>query len=213
MKDLRRDDHRDHKKAKESAEIALIRKKIEQINWLKQKSVLELADLLGQHKEKHPQLLAAIMPDAKSQILMNPHFFKHLEQIERQDPINKKVEEVRQFITALKSQTYERHMFSDGQDRTPSPVLTRNGKRRRNQLSRSIAVNPTNATSLGLSGSEVPSGALFAHSKLNELNQRSTMRGTLSSLELSPGTSLKKHKLRGSRMAEELLFNTRLQTI
>jgi hypothetical protein len=79
-------------------------------------------------------------------------------------------------------------------------------------------VNPTNASSLGLSASELPSGGWFGNSRLNnKLNLVSTKRGTLSSLdevETQPPESGGK-KISGSKMADELLFGPvgRLQTI
>jgi len=44
-----------------------------------------------------------IHPDVKIQLLNNPHFFKNLEILERKDPINQKVKDIKNFILAMKS--------------------------------------------------------------------------------------------------------------
>ena len=48
--DLRRADHKEHAKETEKEIDAKIVKRIEQINWLKTKSVLDLAELIELHK-------------------------------------------------------------------------------------------------------------------------------------------------------------------
>ena len=49
---MTRDDHLDHHQLRYIKENKEILARIEKINWLKQKSVLELGELLAQHKDK-----------------------------------------------------------------------------------------------------------------------------------------------------------------
>lgn len=62
--DQRRDDHPDHHKTSSNQGVLkqnqVVSKKLEEINWLKNKSVLELGDLIKEHLDKQPQLLAML---------------------------------------------------------------------------------------------------------------------------------------------------------
>ena len=79
---------------------------LKEVNWIKQKSVLDLSELIRKHMNKQPELLAMIQPDIKQNLLYNPLLMKTLDQLERADPINQRVKEIKQFITALKQDTF-----------------------------------------------------------------------------------------------------------
>ena len=104
--DIRREDHESHKKPskklKKEQENGKILAEIEKINWLKNKSMLDLSELIAKHDKRHPELLAMLQPDLKSQLLHDPAVLKSLDQLERQDPINKRVGEIKDFIKGLK---------------------------------------------------------------------------------------------------------------
>lgn len=65
-----------------------IQQKLDQLNWIKNKSMLDLTDLMNVHMDKQPQLLAALQPDIKKNLLYNPALIKTIDQLERQDPLN-----------------------------------------------------------------------------------------------------------------------------
>jgi len=141
--DSRRDDHPEHGRPKPK-NLALDEQKdktmlddVEELNYLKNRSVLNLSELIYKHRQRQPQLIAMISPDVKHQLLTDPHFFKGLQQLERQDPINQRVKDVKKFILAMKQQTYDKHFFSQSKD------LQRQA-RRLNPTSRSIVVEDKN---------------------------------------------------------------------
>jgi len=119
--DIRREDHESHKKppkiSKKEQENGKVLAEIEKINWLKNKSMLDLSELIAKHDKRQPELLAMLQPDLKSQLLNDPAVLKSFEQLERQDPINKRVGEVKDFIKAIKDKKYADKVFFSREDR------------------------------------------------------------------------------------------------
>lgn len=115
IKDLRRTDHHTHDKAvptKKELENQKILDQLEKIEWLKNKSMLDLSELIRKHKDRQPQLFSILQPGIKKQLLHNPTLIKSLESIEHQDPVNKRAAEIKKFLQLLNADKYERkHLF------------------------------------------------------------------------------------------------------
>lgn len=143
--DQRRDDHSEHQRKKVSEMTTAERSEksmlddIHMLNFLKKRSVLNLSELIDKHRDRQPQLIAALSPNIKQQLMTDPHFFKSLQILENQDPINKKVKDVKQFITAMKQQTYDKHFLGSTIDHTSTWSKA-------NSLSRSIVVDGGNSS-------------------------------------------------------------------
>ena len=65
--DLRRDDHKNHKKQflspalrKQERENKKILEQLAKINWLKNKIMLDLSELIRKHEDRQPELLALL---------------------------------------------------------------------------------------------------------------------------------------------------------
>ena len=72
--DSRREDHPSHMKTLDRFELEDMKvlKHLNEVNWLKNKSVLDLSDLIRRHMDRQPELLALIQPDIKKNLLYNP---------------------------------------------------------------------------------------------------------------------------------------------
>ena len=105
--DIRRDDHKEHQKTITNENQKIITK-INSIKELNKNSILDLSELIHKHKDEQPLLLANLQPDLKSQLLFNPALVKSLEQIQRKDPINKKVKDIQNFLQKIKDEKYNR---------------------------------------------------------------------------------------------------------
>jgi hypothetical protein len=66
-------------KRKHEKENAVVLKQLDRVNLLKNNSLLDLSELIRKHQDRHPQLLATLQPDLKSQLLHNPSLLKSLE--------------------------------------------------------------------------------------------------------------------------------------
>ena len=81
--DIRRDDHKDHQKPKrltrKEKEDEFILDRLEKIKWLKDKSMLDLSELIRKHSDRQPELLAMLQPDIKRQIVHDPALLKSME--------------------------------------------------------------------------------------------------------------------------------------
>lgn len=85
VQDQRRDDHSLHRRKKESelnyaekAEKSML-DDLHMLNFLKKRSVLNLSELIDKHRDRQPQLIAALSPNIKQQLMTDPHFFKTLQ--------------------------------------------------------------------------------------------------------------------------------------
>jgi hypothetical protein len=83
-----------------------ILKKLEEINWIKNESVLDLTELISKNMDRQPELLAMLQPDLKHDLMHNPSVLKTIEKLERVDPINQRIKDVKDFISKIKSQTF-----------------------------------------------------------------------------------------------------------
>lgn len=82
--DMRREDHKDHNLSRMNSrekEDRKILQHLEKVNWVKNKSALDLSELIRNHKNRQPQLLAMLHPDIKSSLLYNPVLTKTLDQL------------------------------------------------------------------------------------------------------------------------------------
>ena len=88
--DTRREDHPDHSKVHRAFddENAKILKRLEDVNWIKNKSVLDLSELIHKNLDRQPELLAMLQPELKKTLLYNPALLKTLDKLENKDPIN-----------------------------------------------------------------------------------------------------------------------------
>jgi len=79
--------------------------------------MLDLSELIRKHQDRQPELLAMLQPDLQSQLLHDPALMKSLDQLERQDPINKRVSEIKELIQTIKAERYADKIFFSREDR------------------------------------------------------------------------------------------------
>ena len=81
-------------------------KHLNEINWIKNKSVLDMTELMQKNLDRQPELIAMMQPDLKSHLLNNPALLKSIEELEKADPINKRTKNIKNFLDKIKSETF-----------------------------------------------------------------------------------------------------------
>ena len=92
--------------AKTSDENKKFLEQMKELEWIRDKSMLEMVDLFSKYKDRQPELLATLQPNIKSDLLHNPTLFTTMEQLEKRKPINDKVADIKNFMGKIKTEAF-----------------------------------------------------------------------------------------------------------